>query len=297
MTDSANSDRPLHQSHTLLLATDSKNSVLVEVAGGKLNPIAYSVYGEQSAEQDVVSCLGFNGELLEAFHWYFLGNGYRVYNPRLMRFHSPDSWSPFGKGGLNAYMYCRGEPVMSSDPTGHMPLKLFNRSTVSRTPSTSSLSPLIPARRSPTSTRAGTRPATSAITPTAPSRGTVSEQPAMRSSESMTQPLDPSTGENIYAPLPAGRRNWTPQSFPSPPRGMMTYQEMAQQQGHTGRGSTSQPHQGPPVDRSTKPNLLKPAPRPLPLTPDELEMGFSIDSFGDERVDLNRYIEYTRGKT
>jgi RHS repeat-associated protein len=51
--------------------------------------------------------------------WYFLGNGYRAYNPTLMRFHSPDSWSPFGRGGLNAYMYCVGDPVNSSDPTGH----------------------------------------------------------------------------------------------------------------------------------------------------------------------------------
>jgi hypothetical protein len=48
-----------------------------------------------------------------------LGNGYRAYNPRLMRFHSPDSWSPFGGGGLNAYMYCVGDPVNRSDPTGH----------------------------------------------------------------------------------------------------------------------------------------------------------------------------------
>ncbi|WP_369788458.1 RHS repeat-associated core domain-containing protein [Rouxiella sp. WC2420] len=47
------------------------------------------------------STLGFNGErrdlISEAAH---LGNGYRAYNPILMRFNSPDSWSPFGEGGL-----------------------------------------------------------------------------------------------------------------------------------------------------------------------------------------------------
>jgi RHS repeat-associated protein len=53
--------------------------------------------------------------------WYLLGNGYRAYNPRLMRFHSPDSWSPFGGGGLNAYMYCVGDPINRVDPTGHVP--------------------------------------------------------------------------------------------------------------------------------------------------------------------------------
>ncbi|VVO73087.1 hypothetical protein PS862_01436 [Pseudomonas fluorescens] len=37
-----------------------------------------------------------------------------------MRFHSPDSWSPFGEGGLNAYMYCLGNPIRYTDKTGHM---------------------------------------------------------------------------------------------------------------------------------------------------------------------------------
>ncbi|VVO43652.1 RHS repeat-associated core domain-containing protein [Pseudomonas fluorescens] len=109
------------QSRTVLLATDNKNSILAEVAGDEPNPIAYSAYGQQSAQQDVATHLGFNGVLRETrFGWYLLGNGYRAYNPTLMRFHSPDSWSPFGGGGLNAYMYCVGDPVNFSDPTGHM---------------------------------------------------------------------------------------------------------------------------------------------------------------------------------
>ncbi|KPX28444.1 Uncharacterized protein ALO77_03892 [Pseudomonas coronafaciens pv. garcae] len=64
---------------------------------------------------------GFNGELLDSITGhYLLGNGYRAYNPVLMRFNSPDSLSPFGKGGLNAYAYCGGDPVNQSDPTGHI---------------------------------------------------------------------------------------------------------------------------------------------------------------------------------
>jgi len=117
------------QSRTVLLAADNKNSILAEVAGGKPNSIAYSAYGQQSAQQDVATNIGFNGELREThFGWYLLGNGYRAYNPTLMRFHSPDNWSPFGGGGLNAYMYCLGDPVNSSDPTGHIRVgKLFSR--------------------------------------------------------------------------------------------------------------------------------------------------------------------------
>ncbi|POD73867.1 RHS repeat-associated core domain-containing protein [Pseudomonas syringae group genomosp. 3] len=62
---------------------------------------------------------GFNGELLDDITGhYLLGNGYRAYNPVLMRFNSPDSLSPFGKGGLNAYAYCGGDPVNRTDPDG-----------------------------------------------------------------------------------------------------------------------------------------------------------------------------------
>ena len=139
---------PLPQSRTLLLATDSKNSLLAELAGGRPNSIAYAAYGHQSAQHEVMACVGFNGELRESqTSWYFLGNGYRVYNPRLMRFHSPDSWSPFGAGGLNAYMYCV-DPLNFSDPSGHM--KFFTNLTrrlnqgVNRASSTSSLSPILP---------------------------------------------------------------------------------------------------------------------------------------------------------
>lgn len=106
---------------TVLLATDHSDSIIAELAVGKLNVIAYSAYGQQSAQQEVEARLGFNGQLREMqTGWYLLGNGYRAYNPRLMRFHSPDSWSPFGRGGLNAYMYCAGDPVNRSDPTGHI---------------------------------------------------------------------------------------------------------------------------------------------------------------------------------
>jgi RHS repeat-associated protein len=110
---------------TLLLATDSKSSIVAELAGGRTNSIAYCAYGHQTALQKPATQLGFNGELREkSIGWYLLGKGYRAYNPLLMRFHSPDGWSPFEAGGLNAYMYCNGEPVMGSDPSGHFnPMK------------------------------------------------------------------------------------------------------------------------------------------------------------------------------
>jgi len=80
----------------------------------------YSAYGLRGTHNQRVTLLGFNGELADSVAvYYLLGNGYRAFNPNLMRFNSPDSWSPFGDGGLNAYAYCGGDPINNTDPTGH----------------------------------------------------------------------------------------------------------------------------------------------------------------------------------
>ncbi|OKB66575.1 hypothetical protein BHU62_11920 [Serratia marcescens] len=64
---------------------------------------------------------GFNGERPDPVSGtYHLGNGYRAYNPALMRFNCPDSLSPFGASGINPYAYCAGDPVNFSDPSGHI---------------------------------------------------------------------------------------------------------------------------------------------------------------------------------
>lgn len=105
----------------MLLACDSRQSVMTEVLAGDTNCLAFTPYGHMHSPNAVMTRMGFNGELREQrTGWYFLGNGYRAYNPRLMRFHSSDSWSPFGRGGLNSYMYCGGDPMMNVDPTGHV---------------------------------------------------------------------------------------------------------------------------------------------------------------------------------
>lgn len=106
---------------TTLLATDQQRSVLQTLkANHPPQPIAYSPYGHRPVENGLLSLLGFNGERPDPVTGcYLLGNGYRAFNPVLMRFNSPDSWSPFGKGELNAYGYCAGEPINRRDPTGH----------------------------------------------------------------------------------------------------------------------------------------------------------------------------------
>ncbi|OBS32374.1 RHS repeat-associated core domain-containing protein [Pseudomonas syringae] len=102
---------------TLLIGSDQQHSVLHTVSAGLPAAIAYTPYGHRQALNPLP---GFNGERPDPLTGhYLLGNGYRAYNPVLMRFNSPDSMSPFGKGGMNAYAYCAGDPVNRSDPTGH----------------------------------------------------------------------------------------------------------------------------------------------------------------------------------
>lgn len=108
---------------TTLLATDQQRSVLQLVDKAGTEPIAYSPYGHHPAESGLASLLGFNGERRDPVTGhYLLGNGYRAYNPVLMRFNSPDSLSPFGEGGLNAYGYVGGDPVGCVDTSGHVPM-------------------------------------------------------------------------------------------------------------------------------------------------------------------------------
>ncbi|PPA04704.1 sugar-binding protein, partial [Pseudomonas sp. MWU12-2312b] len=107
---------------TVLLLTNASHSVIGECPNGALRTITYSAYGIRKLfkEAELQSLLAFNGEACERLHgWYMLGRGYRVYNPGLMRFHSPDSLSPFAEGGVNPYVYCLGNPINLRDPSGH----------------------------------------------------------------------------------------------------------------------------------------------------------------------------------
>jgi RHS repeat-associated protein len=102
-----------------LLLADRADSVMA-LANGSPTFIRYSPYGHREQAGLLPGLPGFNGEHPDPLTGhYLLGNGYRAFNPVLMRFNGPDSLSPFGKGGVNAYAYCAGDPVNRSDPSGH----------------------------------------------------------------------------------------------------------------------------------------------------------------------------------
>ncbi|MCO8160812.1 sugar-binding protein [Pseudomonas sp. 21LCFQ010] len=121
-------DRLLAQAGQGPLATDTANSVLHETDASGGTASAYTPYGHRSLRPQADGGPAFNGQYAEpATGWQLLGNGYRAFNPVLMRFHSPDSLSPFDQGGVNAYAYCEGDPVNVTDPTGHTPWGAIKR--------------------------------------------------------------------------------------------------------------------------------------------------------------------------
>ncbi|RMT23107.1 hypothetical protein ALP50_00153 [Pseudomonas syringae pv. spinaceae] len=114
-----------NQSDSALLVTDQQQSVIATQSLA----FAYTPYGHRHPSAGPMNLPGFTGQRVDPVTGhYLLGNGYRAFNPVLMRFNSPDSLSPFGEGGLNAYGYCGGDPVNGVDPSGHMPLFLKNTS-------------------------------------------------------------------------------------------------------------------------------------------------------------------------
>lgn len=138
-----------------LLATDMQTSVLHSVSGdGTQQALAYTPFGHQRDLKTMRSLSGFNGERPDPVTGhYLLGQGYRAFNPVLMRFNSPDSLSPFAEGGINAYGYCGGDPINRFDPTGHTfawikkilrPLKLMKRSRTMRPPAPPPLHEVVP---------------------------------------------------------------------------------------------------------------------------------------------------------
>ncbi|MEX5506632.1 RHS repeat-associated core domain-containing protein [Pseudomonas putida] len=100
---------------TSLLAIDQQSSVHTS---NKFLVRPYTPYGYQGAHSRAL--LAFAGEASALLpHCYLLGNGRRAYDTILMRFHVPDPFSPFDRGGLNAYAYCQGDPVNNVDRDGY----------------------------------------------------------------------------------------------------------------------------------------------------------------------------------
>lgn len=96
-----------------LLFTDGASSVYAWTGERP----AYSPFGV-SISVSPGAGLGFIGHRREFTAGYSLGNGKRFYLQSLARFSQPDALSPFGKGGMNASIYCSADPINRRDPSG-----------------------------------------------------------------------------------------------------------------------------------------------------------------------------------
>lgn len=105
----------LHE--TTLLGADGQGSVRLE-SRSTVRTHRYSAYGMESRNTQAVP-FGYAGQRHEPLTGIQILGDYRPYDPVLMCFLSPDSESPFGKGGINPYAYCAGDPVNRIDPDGH----------------------------------------------------------------------------------------------------------------------------------------------------------------------------------
>lgn len=130
-TSANKATRLIKTGHTCLGVSDDKGLTLT--AGDKNDSLLWSEDAGTSTEGELHvwspygsgkpsdRLPGFNGERVDPVSGtYHLGNGYRAYNPVLMRFNCPDSLSPFGAGGINPYAYCAGDPINHTDPSGHL---------------------------------------------------------------------------------------------------------------------------------------------------------------------------------
>ncbi|WP_256590247.1 RHS repeat-associated core domain-containing protein [Pseudomonas sp. Irchel 3A7] len=87
-------------SETTLMGSDQAHSLLQTVSANNSQQFAYTAYGHHPAESGLSRLLGFNGECPDDITGnYPLGQGNRFYNPVLMRFMTPDEFSPFDAGG------------------------------------------------------------------------------------------------------------------------------------------------------------------------------------------------------
>lgn len=101
----------------ILLGCDAQGSVRLQAAD-TLHVCRYSAYGAQPRDTQHTD-FGYCGERREPLTDWIIPAGYRPYDPLLMCFLAPDSESPFGRGGINPYAYCGGDPINRTDPDGH----------------------------------------------------------------------------------------------------------------------------------------------------------------------------------
>ena len=102
------------------------SNVITDQDGNLQSRFEYLPYGKTSVDErpsnpeSRTNDYRFTGKELDSTGLYYYGA--RYYDPELGRFITPDSFvqSPFDPQTLNRYTYCRNNPLIYIDPTGHI---------------------------------------------------------------------------------------------------------------------------------------------------------------------------------
>lgn len=101
-----------------LFAVECQSSKVADCGSGRVAHHVYAPFGYAVPTSSVAVEMAYKGEMLDYMSGSYVLGG-RRYFPSIKRFNCPDAWSPFGKGGINAYAGFGNDPVNNVDPDGH----------------------------------------------------------------------------------------------------------------------------------------------------------------------------------
>jgi len=92
---------------------------IVDADDDVVKSYTYDAYGNTSDSGAFVNSFAYTGAVIDEETGLYYMNA-RYYEPETGRFISQDTYRGDGEAFWNLYMYCSGDPVNSTDPTGHM---------------------------------------------------------------------------------------------------------------------------------------------------------------------------------
>jgi len=101
---------------------DIRGSVtnIVEADDDVVKSYTYDAYGNTSASLNTfVNSFAYTGAVIDPETGLYYMNA-RYYDPETGRFISQDTYRGDGEAYWNLYMYCNGDPVNNTDPSGHI---------------------------------------------------------------------------------------------------------------------------------------------------------------------------------
>ena len=124
---------PAHTQKLLFYHSDhlGGSNIITDSSGNLVQHVQYSPYGEIDYELNLGVSVNylFTGQEFDREAGLYYYNA-RYYDPEIGRFIQPDTIIPyvFDSQSFNRYAYCRNNPVMCVDPSGHQAMIIVNNS-------------------------------------------------------------------------------------------------------------------------------------------------------------------------